>query len=74
MSAAESNLWPKGEVGKSGVVNSFGQSGLSAAPIGTGIEGEAEPAIEVIGEAEAPPRGFGSRRLLTGEIPPGSRP
>ena len=53
MSAAESNLGPEGEVGESGVVNSLTERAFTAAPMRAGIEGEAEPAIEVIGEADA---------------------
>src|SRR5450756_794200 len=53
MSAAESNLWTEGKIGESGIVNSSAQTSFTAAPIGAGIECEAEPAIEVIGEADA---------------------
>src|SRR6202047_2129470 len=53
MSAAESNLWTEGKIGESGVVNFSAQRTFTAAPMGAGIEGEPEPAIEVIGEAEA---------------------
>src|ERR1700726_595738 len=53
MSATESNLWSEGEVGERGVVNSIVQPGLAAAPMGAGIKGEAEPAIEVIGDSGA---------------------
>src|ERR1700730_1624840 len=53
MSAAESNLWTEGKIGESGVVNSSAQASFTTAPMGAGIEREAEPAIEVIGEANA---------------------
>src|ERR1700687_2307782 len=53
MIAAESNLWTEGKIGESGVVNSSAQTSFTTAPMGAGIEGEAEPAIEVIGEADA---------------------
>src|ERR1700694_6102518 len=53
MSAAEGNLWTEGKIGESGVVNFPAQRTFTAAPMGAGIEREAEPAMEVIGEAEA---------------------
>src|SRR3981081_1122119 len=53
MSAAESNFWTEGKIGESGVVNSSAQTIFTAAPMRAGIECETEPAIEVIGQAEA---------------------
>src|ERR1700730_6237307 len=53
MSTAERNLWTEGEIGKGGVVNPSAQCRFTASPMRAGIEGEAEPAIEVIGEADA---------------------
>src|ERR1700730_1725998 len=53
MSAAESNLWTEGKIGESRIVNSSTQASFTAAPIRAGIKCEAEPAIEVISEAEA---------------------
>src|SRR5580698_4017362 len=59
MGSAEGNLRPEGKVGESGVVNSVVQPGLAAAPMSAGIEGEAEPAIEVIGNAGTRTPGIG---------------
>ena len=53
MSAAERYLWAQREIGESRVVNSAGYSDFTAAPMVAGIERQAQPAIEVIGNAGA---------------------
>src|SRR6266478_5068787 len=53
MGVAERNLGTQREVGKSGVVNSVGEPGFTAAPMRAGIESESQPAVEIVGSAEA---------------------
>src|SRR5580704_333752 len=49
----ESNLWTEGEIRESGVVNSFREGRFTASPMGAGVQGEPEPAVEIIGDAGA---------------------
>jgi hypothetical protein len=50
---AERKLWSEGEVGESSVVNSFCETIFTAVRIGAGVEGESDPAIKIIGSADA---------------------
>src|ERR1700676_3633944 len=50
---AKSNLWAKRNICKRGVVDSFGQTRFTAAPIGAGVQGQSEPTIEIISNARA---------------------
>jgi hypothetical protein len=60
LSFAEGNLWSAAEVGETHVINFVAECGFAAAPMGASVEGQAEPAIEVISgtAAQAPRIGF----------------
>src|SRR3989304_1188931 len=53
---AERNLWSHGEVGESGLVKYLAYTacrGYTAGPMVAAIEGESQPAVEIIGSAGA---------------------
>jgi hypothetical protein len=49
----ESKLRTEGEIGESGVVNSLRESSFTAVRIRAGVESESDPAVKIIGSAEA---------------------
>src|ERR1700722_5233857 len=58
MASAKGDLRPAGKVEEFGVVNSLGYSSLAAAEVRTGVAGQADPAVKVVGDA-----GPGSTRI-----------
>src|SRR4029077_14724910 len=58
MIGAIGDLWTEGDIGESSVVNSHGYALFAAAPIGTRIERQSKPAVEIIGGAGASTAGI----------------
>src|SRR5580765_5100673 len=73
MFAAKSNFRSDGEVRECGVVNSAGESGFTATPMGAGIKRDTKPTIEVNGKAGAGAAGIdfhaaADRRQRSGKL------
>jgi hypothetical protein len=74
MGVTERKLWTQGKIGKRRVVDSIREALFAAAPVDARIEITPTQRLKSWVRLAPTPRGFDSKRLLTGSIAPGRTP